>query len=171
MSTTLAARQSRRTIAWNLARGILAVALLIHLFFAAASITVREERERVDAVTGSQERETIWMFGWTAGPQIEKSPLERRLLEADIPWRPEWRFTHGTHRALLGNATCYSRGSVPPIYWLSNCQEPFVEASTDDEIRQFIHTMQSGSEQERHVAVAKANEKATRFSKASQGKG
>lgn len=150
-----APRSRQRWRWWALTAAVIALAAALLL----PAITVRQVESRIDAVTGSMTWKTVWLFGITSAPRLEVSPLETRLKKGGVSWTPSWRFLHNTHRNIFGNATCYECGSAPPIYHLLPVLDEFVRASTDDELREFVAVMQSGTEEQQKAAVDAAAEK------------
>jgi hypothetical protein len=135
-------------------------ALVLFGAFCLVSVPVRQVESRVDGVTGSMTWKTVWLCCMTSGPRKDVSPLEARLTRMGASWTPQWYTLHNTHRTLLGRATCYECGSAPPIHGLRPCLEEFVKASSDEEIRQFVRVMASGTEAEQRAAVDAAERKA-----------
>ena len=83
--------------------GVLAIGLLL-------SVPVCTVESRMDAVTGSMTRTTVWPLGGSSPTRFDVSPLETRLKQAAIPWTPDWRFLHDTDRTAFGQATRYACG-------------------------------------------------------------
>jgi hypothetical protein len=67
----------------------------------------------------------------------------------------------GVRQTIL-HVTMYECGSAPPIYRLGSVLKQFTAASSDAELRKFIHVLQSGTEQEQRAAVDAAGEKGLR---------
>jgi hypothetical protein len=135
------------------------VAGVVLLILAVPTVPIRQVESRMDAVTGSMTWRTVWLFGVTSGPRVDVSPLETRLKTSGITWTPSWQFLHNTHRTVFGNATCYECGSAPPIYQLHPVLKEFAAASTDDELREFVRVMQTGTDAAQKAAVDAACEK------------
>jgi len=113
----------------------------------------------MDPVTGSITWKTTWPFGLTSAPHTDVSPLETRLKSRGIAWTPSWQFLHNTHRNIFGVVTCDECGTAPPIYQLRPVLKEFAAASTDSELREFVWSMQSGTDAQRQAAVQTATEK------------
>jgi hypothetical protein len=138
---------------------VTAVGLAVGLF-SLMTVPVRQVESRVDGVTGSMTWKTVWFFGVTSGPRKDASPLEARLVQVGVPWTPQWHTLHNTHRTLLGRATSYECGSAPAIYHLRPCLQEFVDASSEEQIRAFVHVMEWGTEDEKRAAVDAAGDTA-----------
>jgi hypothetical protein len=149
--------RSRRRVPWRTI-GVLAAALFLAL--AGGTIAVKRVEGHMDAVTGSVTRQTVWLLGVRSAPRVEVSPLETRLRNSGISWTPSWRFLHNTHCTVFGVATCYECGSAPAIGQLRPALGLFVSASTDAELRDFVHVMESGTDAEQKAAVEAAADKA-----------
>jgi hypothetical protein len=157
--------RQRRT--WP-ARALGAAALVLVGVLLLPEPTVRQVESSVDAVTGTMTWKTVWMFGITSPPRIDVSPLERRLVKAGIPWTPQRAFLHNTHLDVFGRPRAWECGWAPPIHSIRVILEEFAAASTDDELREFVHTMESGTEAEQKAAVDAAGEKALRALRSSR---
>jgi len=138
---------------------LIVIVLVCLAFFAMPFVTVRQTRSRMDAITGSIEWRTDWVFGFRTGPWIEVSPLENRLRKIGVQWSADWRFLHNTHRTIFGRATCYECGTAPQIYQLRSVMQQFVNASSDDEVRALVRILESGTEEEQRAAVEATGEK------------
>ena len=121
-------------------------------------IAVRQVESRVDAVTGTMVWKTVWLLG-RSQTRVDVSPLEARLRQSGVAWTPHWRFLHNTHRNLFGGALMYECGTAPEIYSIRSVLGDFASASTDDELREFVRVMQSGTDAERRAAVDGAGDK------------
>jgi hypothetical protein len=104
------------------------------------------------------EWQTTWPLGITAGPRVDASPLELRLINMGVQWKRKWTFLHNTHRNLFGDASMFECGFAPPIYQLRPMLGDFVAISTDEEIRQFVQIMQTGADDDTSSAVLAATE-------------
>jgi hypothetical protein len=147
--------RSYRRFAWR----VLAIALALLFGMLALTVTVRQDEGRIDAVTGTMTKKSVWPFDITTAPQTNVSPLEARLKSIGMTWTPSWRLIYNTHHNVFGGVTCRACGSAPPIYQLQPVLKDFVAASTDQELREFVRVMQSGTEAERNAAVEAAAEK------------
>jgi hypothetical protein len=151
--------RSRRRVPW---RTIGVVAAVLVLAVAGGTIAVKQVEGRMDAVTGSVTRQTVWLFGVKSAPRVEVSPLETRLRSRGISWTPSWQFLHNTHRTVFGVATCYECGSAPAISQLCPVLGLFASASSDAELREFVRVMESGTDAQQKAAVDAAADKALR---------
>src|SRR5690606_27644214 len=133
-----------------LSLGLLTVVLLVVLI--GPGVSWRQGEERMDPVTGSMQWETRWWLGISSGPRVVESPLEVRLRQAGMAWKRDWVFVHNTHRSVFGNAVKFECGGAPPIYELRPVLAEFVAASSDDELRQFVAVMQSGTPAQQQTA-------------------
>lgn len=150
-------------------RAIIALVIVFTAVLLLPPITVRQVESRMDPVTGSMTRKTVWLFGITSGPQVDVSPLETRLKASGIEWTRSWRFLHGTHRNIFGGATLHKCGVPPPIYELRPVLTEFAAASTDEELRQFASLMQFGTAAEQKAAIDAAVEKGLKQLEAQDG--
>ncbi len=119
---------------------------------------MQQERSWIDAVSGSMKRETVSAFGRSSGEIVKPSPLEQRLSQDGISWTPDWRFLHNVRRTAFGRAAGYECGSAPPIYQIRPLLAAFARASSNEQLRDFVKVMQSGSEIEQKTAVDAAGE-------------
>jgi hypothetical protein len=156
----LSSMNSRQRRRWPLRLffGLLAGVPLL----ASPFVSVRETRNRMDAVTGSMEWQTVWLSHLTSGPTIDVSPLELRMKKVGVSWTRDWRFLSNTPRTIFGTPTCHECGSAPPISQIQPVLKGFVDTSSDDEILTFVRIMQSGTEAQQRAAVDAACEKALR---------
>jgi hypothetical protein len=116
----------------------------------------------MDAVSGSTRLQTVWPFGVTFGPRVEASSLDIKMRQLGIRWNPDWRFLYNTHKTILGTATLHECGSAPPIYQMTPVLTEFVRTASDQEIRKFVQTMESGSDAEQNEAIEAAGDRALR---------
>ena len=128
------------------------------------SVPVQQVQRRIDAVTGTMTRKTVWPFGLSSGTRVDVSPLETRLKQAGIPWTSDWRFLHDTDHNVFGLPIRRGCGSAPPIYSYRPVLGAFAAASTDDELRDFVRVMEAGTGQEQSAAVEAAGEKGLTWS-------
>lgn len=140
-------------------RAVAAVVAALLLTFAAPTVAVRRVESRMDAVTGSMTWKTVWVFGISSGTRVDVSPLEVRLERSGIAWTPSWRLMHNTHRNVFGGATRYECGDAPAVFQLRPVLKEFAAAATDEDLREFVRVMQSGTDAERKAAVEAAVEK------------
>ena len=124
---------------------VFGAALVLSLPF----LRFRQTRTRVDAISGSMERQTTWPFGLTSEPVVIASPLELRLKKIGVQWSRDWQALSVTDYSILGNVLVRGCSQAPVIYGLRVVLPQFVATSNDDEIRNFVHVMQSGTEAER----------------------
>lgn len=136
--------------------GLLLFALLL------PPLTTRQVESSIDPVTGSMRWKTVWLLGITSGTRVNVSPLETRLKRSGIAWARSWHFLHNTRRNLFGRAAGYDCGSAPAIYDIQPILGEFAAASSDDELREFVRVMESGTELEQNAAVEAAGEKGLR---------
>jgi len=125
----------------------------------AFAITFKQVESRVDPVTGSMSWKTVGLLGITLSSRVDVSPLETRLKSSGIAWTPSWEFLHNTHRNIFGRAIVYECGSAPPIYHIQRVLNHYVSVATDDELREFVRVMQSGTKAEQEAAVEVAGDK------------
>jgi hypothetical protein len=148
-------RWSRRRIAGI----IIAIVLVAIIFIPLPNVTWKERMIRIDSVTGTMSTETCYFFSSISTRQVTPSPLERRLIQMNQPWTPNWTFLSHSGSDIFGSrwVAC---SLAPPILDLRPVLQPFADASTDDEIRAFIQVMQTGTETEQKAAVDAAATKA-----------
>lgn len=149
-------RRSGRRWVWVAA----SVGLLLLLGMASLVVSVHEIESRMDAVTGTMTRDRRSFFGLSRGFRRDVSPLEMELTRRGIAWTPDWWTLHVTDRNLFGGAMQYACGSAPEIYSVQRFLGPYAAAATDDELREFVRVMQSGTEAERQSAASAAENKA-----------
>ena len=126
-------------------------------------ISIREDRGWVDAVSGSHQRQTIWFWAFPTRPRLTPGAIETRLRAMGMQWQYDWRLLYTTPRDVFGRATSRGCGFTPPIYPLhGGLGQDFVNASTDNDLREFFRTMQSGSNKQQEAAVDAAIQKALR---------
>ena len=65
----------------------------------------RQVQSRMDAVTGSVERQTRWPCGITTSPAVEASFLETRLKTMGVPWTRDWRPIIENDVSMVGRAS------------------------------------------------------------------
>lgn len=145
-------------MAW--ATGALAILLLLLALVALPSFTIRHVEIRIDAITGTTSTQTVWLFGFRTAPHVHVSPIEARLKSRGIPWTPSWQVLSITGSNVLGNATSHACGIAPPIHQLHALQQAYVDASSEADLRDFVHVLQSGTDTEKKDAVAAACDKA-----------
>jgi len=132
------------------------VLLIAAAIFAVLSVPVTpvaQTRSRIDAITGTMEWQTTWPFGLTRGPALDVSPLELRLKKMGTPYARDWRFLHNTHRTVFGRAMGYECGSAPPIYSLRPVLQDFANVSSDEQVRELVRVLTTGTEAEQRAAV------------------
>lgn len=136
--------------------------LLLALFL--IPTPVRQDLGWIDSVSGSRKDQTVRRFGPTAAPVVQDSPLARRYRKLGLQWHPDWRNVRGDYVDLFGRNVGHEHGwPAPEIYTLATTeglQERFLNASSDEEIRQFFRVMTTGTDAEKRAAVDAACEKA-----------
>jgi hypothetical protein len=147
----------RRRRPWHVVGAVAVVASVALLL---PGISVRQVESRIDTVTGSVTWTTTWPLGIHGGTRTAVSPLEARLKAAGIPWTPDPRFIHNTHRNVFGGAIKYECSSAPPVYSLRPMLHAFCACATDGELREFVRVMQSGSDAQQRAAVDAAADRA-----------
>jgi hypothetical protein len=143
------------TATWSLRR-ILVISVLVAGLVGLGMHGCTTER-RMDAVTGSWSERTTGPLGVPLGTRMGVSALEERLRRMGATWQADWRFTSDERFSLLDmRRGC---GSEPEISELRSVMKEFVEASTDQETREFVTVMQVGTQAEQRAAVEKALER------------
>ena len=143
---------------WAFARRFLPVAAVCLAFIGLSAVTGREVERRIDTVTGTMTSKTTWAFGIPSAPAVDTSPLELHLKQRNIPWMPNSRFLHSTQYDGFGRATRRACATAPPIYSFRPILGDFAVASTDEELREFVRVMQSGTEAEQRATLEAAAE-------------
>lgn len=142
---------------------IVAVVAFIASILLPAPIYVRQDLGWIDAISGSQKTQTLWRVGRSSLPFIIESPLAARYRKLGLTWEPDWRNVKGTYVNALGRHVGSGHGFAPEIYDLAtsaDLQNAYIAASTDDDIRQFFHTMTTGTDTLKKAAVTQACDKA-----------
>ncbi len=157
---------SSRPAWWQNARLHRALAILVVLsfvFWLIALIDVRTVQASVDVVTGTQYRESIWLFGFESGEWIHlKSTLERRLTDEQIPWkrtRRNW-LREGRNMLGWGGITAVASGAVD--YQRIAHLRGFARSATAEELRAFVSTMENGTDSEKQAAIDAAADREVR---------
>lgn len=140
----------RAAFAWKTIGAALAALLVI---VCVPTITVEQVTTRIDAVTGTVSRTSVWPLGIVSSPRRDVSPLETRLNAAGVAWSPTWRTLNENGYTMVGTATYRGCSTAPTIYQLRPIMKEFVAASTDDELRAFVRVMQTGTDAQQQAAV------------------
>jgi hypothetical protein len=149
------ARSTSERLPWRWLLAGLGVAVILGLL---SGTSVRRVRLRVDPVTGSLSRQTIWPFGIISGDIITPSPLARRLLQIGVHRNPTWQFLSETKYNAWGRTIGIGCAAAPLIYQLRPVLQDYVAASTDEELRRFAQTMLSGTPAQQQAAITVAAE-------------
>jgi hypothetical protein len=149
---------ARRRWPWRILTALAVLALAV---FWVPTVETRHIETSVDPVTGTMTWKTSALFGVGSGTRVNVSPLETRLRASGISWSPSQRYLHNTSYSLLGKR--YACSSAPPIYDIIPVLKEFAAASTDEELREFVRVMQSGTDDQQKAAVDAATEKAFRL--------
>jgi hypothetical protein len=135
------------------------IAAIAVVLYCARFITVRKTLQ-MDGVTGSTQSQTVWPLGIPFGPRLDPSPLELRLGRMGASWNRSWFGLRDTEYTIWGsNRGC---STSPPIYQLRPVMKQFVDASTDDELRDFVAVMQTGAGAQQAAAIDAAAQKGLR---------
>jgi hypothetical protein len=137
---------------------VVAVIVAVIVIIAVTSFTAGRDIVWIDPVTGSIVEETQW-FGQTADSVMKTSAIEKWINTHDSHSN-HWKFLNATRLTLFGRV--YECGRAPAIYPLraGSLDELFILNSTDQEISDLIHVMQTGTEDEKLQAVQAAVQKA-----------
>jgi hypothetical protein len=108
---------------------------------------------RIDPVTGSIKESCVWVMGLWASERIETSPLEQRLKQAGIPWAAKWEFNHANQVNILGDVLVWECATGQPIYHIRHSLGGFAATATDEQLREFVSVMESGTRAEQQAAV------------------
>jgi hypothetical protein len=140
------ARATRRLVK-RISIGVATLAVLVFLVLT----PLREVESRVDAVTGSISYKTTWFGVLRLGPDLRPSPLEVWARAMGVNWRSDWHLLSDVEYSLLGT----SRGCspAPPIYGMRPLMKPFVQNASEQEQRDFLQIMQTGSDAQQTAAV------------------
>jgi hypothetical protein len=101
-------------------------------------------------------------MGITRGWSVSESPLAAALRKRGIVWTPRWRLVTVTGGHLVGPAFWVGDGERPVVCDLSGAMQAFADLSTDDELREFVRVMQTGTREEQGEAVSAADQKVSR---------
>ena len=132
---------------------VVAVVAALVLALILPTLPARTVVRRMDAVTGSVSHQTRYPFGFTTTPTVTPSPLERRLRRDGIAWTPAWRFVNETSYDALGQRRASACGGGPPILVVAPILGLFATDADDAEVREFVGTMEFGTDAERQAAV------------------
>jgi hypothetical protein len=119
---------------------------------------------RIDPVTGSMIRKTVWFGSIVASESVELSPLAERASALGIKLEPRWKGLNTTQYSALG-LVAIGCSRAPSIYPLHPMLKEFVSAASDDEIRDFVQIMESGNEQQQRATVNAAIAKSVAWAK------
>ena len=143
---------------------VAAAILLLILAFTAVTTPVWRQMVWIDAVSGSTKERVDWVFGLNGSETIKRSALSDWIERQEGNVTFDWRHVNGTWFTILGRPTGFSHGRAPAIYIFPEYYiRTFVENSDDDELRRFVDTMRSGSDDEQHEAVLEASSEACRI--------
>jgi hypothetical protein len=145
-------RTGRRRVSWSAVAVVATVVVLLSLFV--PTFAVRSTSVRMDAVTGSVQRQTTWLGCFRCGPRIETAPLETRLKQSNIAWTPTWQFLHNYEYNLVGGRGGVGCGRAPEIYSFAfSFSDEFAKSASDAELRDFVTVMQTGTEREQRETI------------------
>jgi hypothetical protein len=113
---------------------------------------------RIDAVSGSTQQLTGAFFGSAVSEVVTPSPLEVRLCEAGIAWTPDWRVLGQSERNSFGVLVSRGCGIAPEIHQIVPVLEGYARVANEDELRQFVNVLQTGSDDQQRAAVKHAGE-------------
>jgi hypothetical protein len=130
------------------------------VLIAVTSYTAGRDVVWIDPVTGSIMEETQW-FGQTTESVVKTSAIEQWINTHDSHSN-NWKFLHAAHKTALGQTFGSSCANAPAIYPLraGSLDDLYILNSTDQEINDFIHVMQTGTEDEKLQAVQAAVQRA-----------
>lgn len=131
-----------------------AFALFASLFFDASQTQLH-----VDPLTGSRWRQTVWFGHFSLGPTITVSPLEPRLKQLGISWKPTWDLLSEIDYNLLGQVTCRDCSTTPPMFHFDSFGAAYLAVASDDEVRAFFNTIQTGTADEQRKAIVAAGDR------------
>src|SRR4051812_9250741 len=107
--------------------------------------SVRTTTVEVDAVSGQVRKSNLWTGGHRP-ESLESAELADRLRSLGVAWTPDWRTINVNDYNILGNATSRGCSTAPPIYQLRPVLAAFANASSAEDLREFVKVMQNGSE-------------------------
>lgn len=141
-------------------RYIIGLPLLLLLFAALIPFPTRNRLSWIDPITGAMKYQNV-TFGHAHPPTIRLTALDHRMAKLGIPHQPDWQFIHDHMMSLWGGTRGWGCGTAPPIYSFATtgALAGWVAKATDDEIRLFVTTMQTGGEDQQKAAVEAAFEK------------
>jgi len=132
------------------------------LLYGVCFIDVHEDSVWMDPQTRTEMRQSKW-FGIRMTPVITKSALDDRLSRIGFHHQPNWQFLHDSQSNVFGVVTVRGCSTAPRIYsFPPEMLRSFVNASSDQDIKNFMHIMQSGTEFEQNAAIESAADQALR---------
>ena len=143
---------------WSWRTSAIALGLLA-IILASPAIPVKKVEVRVDAVTGSMRRRTVWFFLFSTDSGSIVSGIEKRLVADGVGWTPDWQVLLQSRHNIYGDFTGTTSGKAPAMYFGQPVLDGFAAAATDAELREFVRIMQSGSATEKQAAMDDAWQK------------
>ena len=120
--------------------------------------TVSITKIEIDAVTGTVRTSHRWIGSFTS-TEIEHDALARRLESLNLNWKPDWKHLSTVRYKMLGFSRSHECSIAPPIHDLQTVQDEFAVSVTPDELRAFVHVMESGSTPAQQKTVDEAIER------------
>jgi hypothetical protein len=136
---------------WPFRLAVAAVALLL-LLGGLSFVPVRRVVNDIDAVAGSTREQTSWL-GVRGVAIVSTSPLETRLKSAKIDYRPDWHTLSDYEYSVLGFRNSRGHGTAPPVHAIYRWLDRWVATATEDELRNYVRIMQTGTETEQRAVV------------------
>ncbi len=139
------------------------LAVVVLAAFLLIPTNVRQDLGWIDSISGSQKSQTVWRFGAASTPIVSESLLAARYRKLGLKWEPDWKNVKGTYIDVFGRHVGSGHGSAPEIYSFAlspDLQQSYLAPSSDDDVREFLRVLSSGTEEEKKAAVEAACNKA-----------
>jgi hypothetical protein len=135
-------------------------ATMFAVAIASIALPLKRQMQWVDAVSGSTKEQCIWRFGYNDPAVIQRTELADWIEAQEGTHTFDWRHVNGTWKTLWGTPRDFGHGPAPAIYSLQGpMMDSFVNRSSNDELREFVEIMRSGTKSEQYDAVFAAIDK------------
>ena len=143
----------RRLVIWV---GIAAVILVVGYILLCPLLMVRETTTWVCTVSGALKRQTVWFGSISSRPNIEQTALSTWIERNEGAIEYQWKYFGSLRTDPFRWTKAYGSGSAPPIYRMRRLLADFVRLSTEDELRDFVRIMRTGTEPDKKSLVREA---------------
>jgi hypothetical protein len=140
---------------WNNRRSVILMWLTALLLICNFTLTVKTTIW-TDPVTGSRKSQTKFLFLQIRQTR-EISPLQTWMDEHHIAYQQQWQFLARSGESLFGRTLMRGCGSAPPNYSLLTFMEDYLKLAGESQIRELIHILQTGTQEQQQAAVDQAN--------------